>query len=101
MPSVSRLDFPDKGTTNKEYGIHKGIGFHMLRSNESKMRLVRSCWIYSLGVKFKSLLCLVMQVVWLCSWKSVFWMGIKSHASGQDMKANYYYAYQEKFQCFT
>lgn len=72
MPSVSRLDFPDKGTTNKEYSIHKGMAFHTLRSNESKTRLVRSCWIYSLGVKFKSLLCLVMQVVWLCSWKSVF-----------------------------
>lgn len=48
------------------------MDFHMLRCNESKMRLVRSCWIYSLEVKFKSLLCLVMQFVWLSSWKSVF-----------------------------
>jgi len=30
-----------------------------------------------------------------------FWIGIKSHASGQNMKANYYYASREKFQCFT
>lgn len=65
----------------------------MLRSNESKMRLVRSYLIFSLGVKFKSLFCLVMLSIWLCGWKSVFWIGIKSHASGQNMKANYYYYY--------
>lgn len=50
--------------------------FHTLRCNESKMRLVTSL-IFSLGVKFKSLLCLVMLSVWLCGWKSVFWIGIK------------------------
>lgn len=48
------------------------IAFHMLRYNESKMRLVRSYLIFSLRVKFKSLLCLVMLSIWLCSWKSVF-----------------------------
>lgn len=54
------------------YTWRSRITFHMLRSNESKMRLVRSYSIFSLGVKFKSLLCLVMLSIWLCSWKSVF-----------------------------
>lgn len=76
------------------------VGFCIQRSNESEMRLVRSCWIYSLGVKSKSLLCLVMQLVWLCSWESVF-LDRSKNASGQNMKADYYYAYQKKFQSFT